>query len=123
MVPDGEDGLPTSHRISSNYGVNSFQLLAHVLGSATGFYTRSVFEKGLLDVALLTRVDLESILIRSLVELGLSISCGKRLQELLVWGRESIIDFITRGPKCVYQESELDHKNEGGPEPTTSRLW
>lgn len=69
-----------------------------------------MFEISFLDVALLTRVDLETILVRSLVELGLSIRCGKRLQELLVWGRESIIDFIARRPKCVYQELELDHK-------------
>lgn len=49
--------------------------------------------------------ELEAVLCSGFGELGLCVRCRQTFEELLHRTRNAVVDFVARGPECVYTSS------------------
>lgn len=85
----GEDALPARHGICSHDRMHGAQVGAHVLGRTTW---RSI--------------QLEAEAIGDVLEVGALEGGGQALEEFLVRLRDTVVDFIARGPQGIYQKGK-----------------
>lgn len=85
VVADREDTLPPSHRVRAHNRMDGQQLIAHILRCTAG-----------------TGVYGEFVLVSNRVEKWLCVGCCEAVEEGLVGLGDSVVDFVARGPECVY---------------------
>lgn len=78
VVADGEDGLPAGDGVGADDGVLGGELVADVEWGSTGL-----------------SVELEFLVLGCLGEKGLGVCGSESIEELLVGGRESVVDLVT----------------------------
>jgi hypothetical protein len=84
MTANWEDTLPSRYRVGSYNRVNSFQDASNILGSSPWFI-----------------IKLKTNPASNIIEPWLSKGCSESFKELLVGLANTIINFITRGPKGI----------------------
>ena len=84
MVPDSKDRFPATDWVCANYGMLCNQFGAHVLWRSSRLV-----------------IKLKSITFGGFSEPRLGIGSIKAFQELLVWFRNSVVEFITACPQSV----------------------
>jgi alkanesulfonate monooxygenase SsuD/methylene tetrahydromethanopterin reductase-like flavin-dependent oxidoreductase (luciferase family) len=84
MVADGKDALPAGNRISPHDRMDCSQQRSDILRRPARFL-----------------VDLEASSLGCFVEVGTVERCGERLEELLDWCGDSVVDFVAGSPESV----------------------
>jgi hypothetical protein len=84
MMTYSEYALPTRHRVRPDDGMHSRQIRASIS-----------------RVAALAAVELETVLLRALVEDRLLACHGQRLEKFAVGGRDAVVEFVARRPERI----------------------
>jgi hypothetical protein len=92
---DGEDALPPRNRIRTNDGMHGCEVAANVLRRATRLI-----------------VDCETATLSGFDESRLAESGSQALEELLIWRRDAIVDFISAGPQSISSRLWQVHKSQ-----------